>query len=124
MVCVYQEIHPFLLGFHFGGVQIFKVFPYDSLDFLGVYCMFPIFSLILLLILIFSVCALVNLIKDLSILLIFLKGQTLHSIHFLYCFYFVDYSPEFMSTVYSSTSSLKQYSFCSNAFRCAAKLLI
>ena len=61
MVCVYQEIHPFLLGFHFGGVQIFKVFAYDSLDFLGVNCMFPVFSLILLLIWVLSVCVLVNL---------------------------------------------------------------
>jgi hypothetical protein len=32
------EIHPFFLGFELNGVQVFKVFPYDTVSFFDVYC--------------------------------------------------------------------------------------
>ena len=58
----------------YGRVQVFKVDPYDSLDFLGV-CFYAPFMFLILLILIFSLCLLVSLDKSLSVLLVFSKNK-------------------------------------------------
>lgn len=76
---IYQEIY----SFHFGvpdwwSIDV-KVCPHDSQNFLGVCCDVPLLSLILLT-WIFSLCLLVNLGKDLSILLIFFKDQVFVSL--------------------------------------------
>ena len=57
-----------------------------------------LFSFLILLIWILSLCPLVSLAKGLSILLIFLKGPApgfVDSLYSSFCFYLVDFNPEF-----------------------------
>lgn len=81
--CYLQENNLFCLDFQFGGVQVFTIYPYDSLNFLGV-CFMSSFSFLILLK--FSLQLLVNSDKGLSILLIFQRiDSLLHSFFILFC---------------------------------------
>lgn len=76
---IYQEIYSFHFGFPDWWSIDVKVRPHDSQNFPGVCCDVPLLSLILLT-WTFSLCLLVNLGKDLSVLLIFFKDQVFVSL--------------------------------------------
>jgi hypothetical protein len=87
----------------------------------------PPFSFLILLIWVLSLCPLVNLAKGLSVLLIFSKNHLLVVLIFLYnsfCFYFVDFSPQFDNFLLSTPLGCICFFFCSRDFRCAVKLLV
>jgi hypothetical protein len=73
---MHLEIYLFSLDFQFVWIQVFKVFPCDHLDFIGVCCDSP-FSSLTLLIWVFSLLFLVRLAKDLPNLF---KDVTLYSL--------------------------------------------
>jgi hypothetical protein len=68
----------------------------------------------------------VSLATGLSILLIFLKGPApglVDSLYSSFCFYLVDFSPEFDCFLPSTPLGCICF-FCSRAFRCAANLVV
>jgi hypothetical protein len=105
-------------------VEVFKVRPSNSLDFLCV-CCYVLFLFLLIWILFLRL--LVKLHKSLLILLIFLKESTLCFIVFFkqsyHLFIFTDFSSEF-DCFLPSTPFGYIYSFCSTVFSCALKLLV
>ena len=93
--------------------------------FSGSVVMFP-FSFLILLIRILSLCSLVSLAKDLSILFIFSKKQLLDLVDSLYSSlvstWFISALSFFISCYLLLLGEFAY--FCSNAFRCAVKLLV
>ena len=83
------------------------------------------FSFLILLIWILSLYPLVSLAKGFIYLVDFLKELApgfVDSLHSSFCFYLVNFSPEFVSCCLLLLGVF--VSFCSRAFRCAVKLLV
>jgi hypothetical protein len=83
------------------------------------------FSFLILLIWRLSLCPLVSLAMSFIYLVDFLKEPAprfVDSLYSSFCFYLVDFSPEFISCHLLLLGAFA--SFCSRAFRCAIKLLV
>lgn len=111
----------FLFNFQLGRFQVFRIYPYDSIDFLVSVVISPFPSQVLL-IWTFSHCLLANLFKCLSIFVIFLKESNICFIDSFYCvfvwlfpFYLLQTRVCIFISIYPFWV-LFSFSFCSRLF--------